>query len=59
MNAVEAMLLPYGNAESVVVDDPEKRLMTKIALAERQYAEGKCTPAADVAAELFAIAARA
>ena len=59
MNAIEATLLPYRNAEPTVVDDPEKRLLAKVALAERQYAEGRCTPASEVASELLAIAARA
>jgi len=54
MNAIEATLLPYKNAEPTVADDPEKRLLARIALAEQQYAEGKCRPARDIIADLRA-----
>lgn len=56
MNAIEATLLPYKDAEPTVVDDPEKRLLARIALAEREFAEGKYVPARDVVAELYEIA---
>lgn len=59
MNAIEATLLPYKNAEPTVADDPEKRLFAILEMAERQYAEGKCHPASEVADRLFAIADRA
>ena len=59
MNAIEATLQPYRNAEPEVVDDPEKRLLARIALAEREFEEGKYVPASQVVAELYAIADRA
>ena len=54
MNAIEATLLPYRDAEPTVADDPEKRLLARIALAEQQYAERKCRSARDVIADLRA-----
>ena len=37
-----------------MADGPEKRLLARIALAERQYAEGKYRPARDIIADLRA-----
>ena len=54
MNAIQATLEPYKNAEPTVADDPEKRLLARIALAEGQYAEGKYRPARDIIADLRA-----
>ena len=54
MDAIQATLEPYKNAEPTVADDPEKRLLARIALAERQYAEGKYRPARDIIADLRA-----
>ncbi|MBQ9042387.1 MAG: hypothetical protein IJ111_06185 [Eggerthellaceae bacterium] len=59
MNAIEATLLPYQGAEPTVVDDPEKRLLARIALAEREFAEAKCSPASEVVSDLYEIANRA
>lgn len=54
MSAIQATLEPYKDAEPAVADDPERRLLARIALAERQYAEGKCRPARDAISELRA-----
>lgn len=59
MNEIEATLLPYRNAEPTVVDDPEKRLLARIALAEREFEEGKFVSASEVVSELYAIVDRA
>ena len=55
MNAIEATLQPYKDADPSVANDPEKRLLARIALAEREYAEGKYRPARDVIADLRAM----
>ena len=59
MNAIQATLLPYKDADTSVVDDPEKRLLARIALAEREFEQGEVVPASQVVSELYAIADRA
>ena len=59
MNAIQATLEPYKNAEPTVADDPEKRLLARIALAEREIERGEVVPATSVVSELYAIANRA
>lgn len=54
MNAIRAKLEPYKNAEPAVANDPERRLLARIAVAERQYAEGRLRPARDIIADLRA-----
>ena len=59
MNAIQATLEQYKNAEPTVADDPEKRLLARVALAEREFERGEVVPASDVVSELYAIANRA
>ena len=59
MNTIETTLQPYINAEPAVVDDPEKRLLARVALAEREFEEGKYATASEVVSELYAITIRA
>ena len=55
MNAMEATLHKQLKAEPAEIDDPKKRLLARVALAEREYAEGKYRPARDVIADLRAM----
>lgn len=59
MNAIQATLEPYKNAEPAVADDPEKRLLARIALAEREFEREEVVSASSVVPELYEIADRA
>lgn len=55
MNAMQAALQREMKARPSDVDDPKKRLLARLALAEREYAEGKYRPADDVISDLRAM----
>lgn len=52
MNAMQAVLQRELKAEPAEIDDPKKRLLARLALAEREYEEGKYRPADDVIDDL-------
>ena len=54
MNAIEATLRKQVEADPAAMDGPRARLLARVALAEREYAEGKYRPARDVIADLRA-----
>ena len=54
MNAIEATLRKQVQENPDAIDNPETRLLARIALAEREFAEGKYRPARDVIADLRA-----
>ena len=56
MNAIEAALLEKKSEGLAAADDPEARLMARIALAEKELAEGRYKPASEVIENLRAIA---
>lgn len=55
MNAMQAALQRELKADPTGIDDPKKRLLARLAIAEREYAEGKYRPAEDVIADLRAM----
>ena len=55
MNAMQAALQREMEAQPSSTDEPKKRLLARLALAEREYAEGKCRSADDVIADLRAM----
>ena len=55
MNAMQAALQKEIEARPSEMDDPKKRLLARLALAEREYAEGRYRPADDVIADLRAM----
>lgn len=55
MNAMQAALQRELKADPAGIDDPKKRLLARLAIAEREYAEGKYRPAEDVIADLRAM----
>lgn len=59
MSALEATLQKRVEADPAAVDDPETRLLARVALAEREFEEGKFSPASDVVSELYTVANRA
>lgn len=54
MNAIESTLRKQVGTDPAAVDDPRSRLLARVALAEREYAEGKYRPARDVIEDLRA-----
>ena len=59
MNAMEATLQKQLTTERAKIDNPEKRLLARVALAEREFEQGEVVPASQVVSELYAIAERA
>lgn len=55
MSAMQAALKREMKAQPSDTDNPKKRLLARLALAEREYAEGKYRPADDVIADLRAM----
>ena len=54
MNAIEATLQKQIQEDPSAMDSPRARLLARLALAEREYAEGRYRPARDVIADLKA-----
>ena len=54
MNAIETNLREQVKADPAAMDSPRARLLARVALAEREFAEGKYRPAHDVIADLHA-----
>jgi len=54
MNSMQAALQKAIQAQPSDTDDPKKRLLARLALAEREYTQGKFRPADDVVADLRA-----
>ena len=54
MNAIEATLRKQTRDDPDAIDSPKARLLARLALAEREYEEGKYRPARDVIADLRA-----
>lgn len=55
MNAMQAALQREIEAKPAEIDDPKKRLLARLALAEREYEEGRYRPADDVIDDLRAM----
>lgn len=55
MNAMQAALQRELKEDPTGIDDPKKRLLARLAIAEREYAEGRYRPAEDVIADLRAM----
>ena len=54
MNAIETALRKQVGSDPSAMDAPRARLLARVALAERECAEGKHRPARDVIADLRA-----